>query len=59
MMGVYSDGKGALLYGEPEDEGKKLMCAKCGKPICIGQQVAYEPAKNTITHVEPKCGAIK
>ncbi len=58
-MGVYSDDKGKLYYGEPEDKGKKLMCAKCGKPICIGQQVSYEPVPNTITHVVPKCEDIK
>ena len=58
-MGVYSDGKGGMVFGEPEDKGKRLVCAKCGNPICIGQQVSYEPAKNTITHVVPKCEDIK
>ena len=58
-MGVYSDESGRIYYGEPEDKGKTLVCEKCGRPICIGQQVAYEPAPNTITHVEPTCEAIQ
>ena len=58
-MGVYSDEEGKLHYGEPEDKGKRLMCAKCGKPIRVGQVIGYEPAPNKITHVEPKCADTK
>ena len=54
-MPVHSDGKGGLLIGEPSDKGKKMVCADCGKPIYIGQQVGYEPRENRLTHVEPKC----
>ena len=54
-MGVYGDKDGNIYYGEPEDEGKRLVCAMCGKPIRVSQTVAYEPAPNTVTHVEPKC----
>ena len=58
-MGVYSDEEGGLYYGEPEDEGKRLMCVKCKKPIRVKQVVSYEPVPNTITHVEPKCADAK
>ena len=57
-MGVYTK-DGETYYGEPEDEGKRLVCAACGNPIRVGQVVAYEPKPNRITHVEPKCEATK
>ncbi len=53
-MGVYTK-DGQTYFGEPKDEGKRLVCANCGQPICVGQIVAYEPGPNKITHVEPKC----